>query len=187
MKHGFAVILAALFCLMLLQPSLSEGVNADIEVDGYRLTCEIPDGYTIETKRLNNLTLMVDLIPKESHWPDLNMTVTRSEELDGTTLNDSLPEEEFQRIEAALIQDAVAPEVTVGETTYGTKLLMMREETEADDYLVMISVWNGYVIETHLFPGAGEKRLSDEDIDMAVRFNSNFFIHAKAGESPAKQ
>ena len=187
MKRGFAALLSALLCLALALPGLAQGAEETIEIDGYRLTCVIPEGYTTEVKRLNNLTLLLDLVPGDPAMADLNMTVTRSEELDGTTLNDSLPEEEFARIEAALIQDAVAPEVTIGETAYGTKLLMMREETEADDYLVMISVWNGYVIETHLFPGAGTKRLSDADIDMAVRFNSDFFIYADAGESPAAQ
>lgn len=187
MKRGFAALFAALFCLILALPALAQGAEETIEIEGYRMTCVIPEGYKLEAKQLNNLTLLLDLIPEDPAMPDLNMTVTRSEELDGTTLNDSLPEEEFAQIEAALIQDAIAPEVTIGETTYGTKLLMMREETEADDYLVMISVWNGYVIETHLFPGVGKRRLSEADIEMAVQFNSDFFIFADTGESPAAQ
>ena len=176
-----------LLILLIGQSALAQGVMEMIELEGYRLTCVIPEDYALRVKRLNNLTFLLDLIPDDPAMADLNLTVTRSEELDGMTLNDSLSEEEFAQIEAALIQDAVAPEVTLGETAYGTKLLMMREETEADDYLVMISVWNGYVIETHLFPGEGTTRLNDADIDMAVQFNSDFFIYADTDETAAAQ
>ena len=93
-----------------------------------------------------------------------------------------LTEEQEAQLRASLLGDAVNPEISYRETAHGTHLILVHEQSEADEYLVILTLWNGYIIETDVFPGEGTNELTDEQIDTAIQFISDFFIFEKAGE-----
>ena len=150
-------------------------------VDGYEITAVIPDGYTMNTYELE-LGVLFALVPDDPARANVVMTVTHSEEMDGLTLNGELTEEQEAQLRASLLGDAVNPEISHRETAHGTHLILVHEQSEADEYLVILTLWNGYIIETDVFPGEGTNELTDEQINTAIQFISDFFIFEKAGE-----
>lgn len=73
-------------------------------------------------------------------------------------------------------------EISYGETTYGTKLLIAKEVGDDHDFVDILSVYEGYFIEFVMSPNpkAKNQTLSDEQIEMCINFLSELdFVAVK--------
>ena len=65
-------------------------------------------------------------------------------------------------------------------TAEGTKLIIVDENSEHDEYAEVFTVYQGYFIGLLLEP-AGDVQVSQEELDMAVQFLSDMqFVHTEA-------
>ena len=63
-------------------------------------------------------------------------------------------------------------EFTYAETAYGTKLLIARETGDEEDFVSIISIYKGYMVEFLMSPGEGSATLTDEQIQQCIAFLS---------------
>ena len=121
-----------------------------INVNGeFNLKCALPEGYRVI------LSIAFD---------EAYANVTR--------MND-LTDEDLAFIEGTF-QDDYNVEITYAETTHGTKLLIAKEVGEKQDFVDIMSVYQGYFIEFVMTPGfeATNKTLTEEQIQMCINFLS---------------
>ena len=184
MKKYLIIALSALFLFCSL--AAAEEANAPTTttipaIDGYEIVAVIPDGYTMEGYEIP-LGVLFTLLPEDSTRPNIVMTVTHSEEMGDITFNVDLTEEQKEQLLQLLMDDTSNPEITTGVTSHGTRLIMIHENSESDEYLAILTVWEGYIIETDIFPAEGQNDLTDEQIETAIQFISDFFIFQKSAD-----
>ena len=69
---------------------------------------------------------------------------------------------------------------SLSETAEGTKLIIVDENSENDEYAEIFTVYQGYFIGLLLEP-AGDVQVSQEELDLAVQFLSDMqFVHTEA-------
>ena len=121
------------------------------------------------------------ITPTDKEKPTLQLTVAFSEEYYNVKRMNDLHEEDLKLLEGTFTEmDDV--EITYTETAYGTKLLVARETGENEDFVDIMSVYEGYFIEFLMTPNsqAADARLTDEQIRMCVDFLSELdFIPAR--------
>ena len=70
----------------------------------------------------------------------------------------------------------------LGETAYGTLLLIARENGNDTDFMDIMTIYKGYSIEFVMSPNpnAASQALSDQQVQMCIDFLSNLdFVEAK--------
>ena len=91
-----------------------------------------------------------------------------------------LSDEEIDSLIAVSMSDFANPTYTLSETAEGTKLIIVDENSEHDEYAEVFTVYQGYFIGLLLEP-AGDVQVSQEELDMAVQFLSDMqFVHTEA-------
>lgn len=170
--------------------NIAEGTLETIKVmDKYKITAVIPDGYSMDIIELD-LGVLIALTSDDISRPEINMTITQSEEPEyqGVTFKSSENPEQFEKLKALVAAETLNAEISTQTTAHGTELILVHEKTEVDEYLIIGCMWNGYLIEAHVFPGQGAEGLTEEQINTAIKFMSDFFIFeadAPAGNTAA--
>ena len=170
-------ILAALVCLMLLccGTALSERQGRTVVVRGeFSLTALIPEGYTFIPTRVGSTSAYGIMESEDPEKPDIMLSLAFDEQYDNMRMND-LSEEEIQKLIEAGTRDMGNPSCSIEETDHGTRLVVIREETEADSLCNIISLYRGYFIEMVMIAQEGY-RISDGQIEQARQFLSDLWI-----------
>ncbi|MBQ6173778.1 MAG: SH3 domain-containing protein [Clostridia bacterium] len=153
-----------------------------LDVNGaFTLQCRLPEGYSMQLVNGKGSKISAMITPTDKEKPTLQLTVAFSEEYYNVKRMNDLHEEDLKLLEGTFTEmDDV--EITYTETAYGTKLLVARETGENEDFVDIMSVYEGYFIEFLMTPNsqAADARLTDEQIRMCVDFLSELdFIPAR--------
>ena len=88
-------------------------------------------------------------------------------------MND-MTEEQLQEIIDTFADDGDEISVSYKETSHGTKLMFVQEAVESIDFVAIITVYEGYMIEFDMLAGpAAEEGLTEAQIQMCVDFLSD--------------
>ena len=186
MKKLFAVAL----CLAMLLSCAAMAENTDkaqmgtLNVKGaFTLQCALPEGYMLvpiyaEDNAYRGLITPVD---EASDKPIMMLSIAYDDLMDEIDRMNDLDDEALAKIEATFT-DEDDVEISYMETTYGTKVMVIKEIADGIDYVDFYSIYKGYGIEfvlTQAQVNAGVA-ITDEQIQMAMSFLSELdFVPAE--------
>lgn len=177
MKKFFAVLLAVLMLPVFALAEEAQSVTVKVD-DKLSITVNVPDGYAFDQTWYGDV-LYAQMKPEEEGKLLMVLSLGYSEEYADRSIND-LSDEELDSLIAVSVSDFANPTYTLSETAEGTKLIIIDENSENDEYAEIFTVYQGYFIGLLLEP-AGDAQVSQEELDLAVQFLSDMqFVHTEA-------
>ena len=166
-------ITLALLCAAVFAESVSNQFTADVR-DRFRITGPLPEGYQYSIVSQNDMMTRAAITSEDPAAPVLDLTVSFNEIYSDIQRLNDLPEDQLEIIKAGFSE---MNEVTfeTGETSHGTKLLIVRETGADRDFLDFYSIYLGYEIELKLSPSenAADPTLTDEQVKKCISFLSD--------------
>ena len=177
MKKFFAVLLAVMLLPVFALAEETQPITVKVN-DTLSLSVLIPDGYGFDQEWYGDM-LYAQMNPEEEGKLLMVLSLGYSEDYADRSIND-LSDEELDSLIAVSMSDFANPTYTLSETAEGTKLIIVDENSEHDEYAEVFTVYQGYFIGLLLEP-AGDVQVSQEELDMAVQFLSDMqFVHTEA-------
>ena len=179
MKKVIALLLSLtllLSCSAVLAEAAPEKEQlGTININGeFNLKCALPEGYRVLVTEAISSHLLATITSEDPEKPILILSVAYDESYATVERMNDLTDEELAFIEGTF-HDDYNVEITYAETAYGTKLLIAKEVGEKEDFVDIMSVYQGYFIEFVMAPGqeATVRTLSEEQIQMCIDFLTN--------------
>lgn len=173
MKKIFALLLAVMLVPAFALAEAAEPVSVQVN-DTLSISVVVPDGYLFEEAWYGDV-LYAHMTPEEEGKLLMVLSLGYSEEYADRSIND-LTDEELESLIAVSKEDFANPVETISETAEGTKLIIVDENSEYDEYVEIYTVYDGYFIGLLLDP-VGEVQVSQEELDLAVKFLSDMQFH----------
>lgn len=146
-----------------------------LNVNGaFALQCKLPEGYTLNTVDVKGEKIIASVNPEDVTKPTLYLNVSFNEAYaDVEKLND-LNDEELAILEQSFTEMNDV-EISYRETAYGTKLLVAREVGSDTDFVDILTIYKGYMIEFNMTPSAAmaSQTLTDDQVRMCIDFLSD--------------
>ncbi|MCR5296854.1 MAG: hypothetical protein K6E17_05550 [Clostridiales bacterium] len=146
-----------------------------ISVNGeFTLKGLIPEGYRVVPFELDDNAILTQIVSDDRTRPQMILSIGFDElYADVERLNDVDDDTLATLEETFTVTDPYAV-ITYDETAYGTRLLVCRTLSEYSDYLDIMSIYKGYLVEFVMVPGpeAAEQKLTDEQIRSCTDFLS---------------
>ena len=144
-------------------------VNGDFLLQG-----KIPDGYTLQVISSRDSKLIAALIANDMKKPQMMLTVSLDEQYSDVERMNDLSEDEIETLKATFT-DMNEVEFSESETSHGTKLLIAKETGDDEDFVNILSLYKGYLIEFMLTPNpeSAEKKLTEKQIKKCIEFLSD--------------
>jgi len=164
------------------QPVIDEETQiGTLNVNGaFQLKGKIPEGYKLNVISGRGSKVIASLNSDDTSRPSMMLTVAFNEMYADVKRMNDMSAEEIENVKASYssMNDVVFSEA---ETAAGTKLLIVKEAGEDEDFVSIFSVYEGYAVEFLLAPNprAANAVLTDAQIQTAIDFLSNLeFIPA---------
>ena len=156
-------------------PVETVGDLGTVNVNGaFDLQCTIPDGYKLQIMSSQKTRILADLIPDDVQRPQMFLTVAFDDQYSGIEKMNDMSDEDIETLKQSFttMNDIEFSEAQTGE---GTKLLVAKEAGEDEDYVSIITVYKGYLIEFVLMPNpeAADQTLTDDQIQKSIDFLTN--------------
>ena len=157
------------------QPVVDEDTRiGTLNVNGeFLLQGKIPEGYKLQVISARNTKIIAALVAEDESRPQMLLTVAFDEMFASVERMNDLSAEEIETLKASFT-DMNEVEFSEAETAAGTKLLIARETGSDEDFVSIISLYNGYSVEFVLSPNpyAADQKLTDEQIQAGISFLS---------------
>ena len=164
------------------QPVVDEETRiGTLNVNGeFLLQGKIPAGYSLQVISARSTKIIAALVADDVSRPQMLLTVAFDEMFANVARMNDLSAEEIETLKATFTD---MNEVTFSDaqTAAGTRLLIAREAGSDEDFVSIISLYQGYSVEFVLSPNpnAAEQKLTDEQIQAGIGFLSDLeFIPA---------
>ena len=143
-----------------------------LNVNGaFELQCKIPDGYQLQIMSSQKTRIIANLIADDAQKPQMVLTVAFDEQYTGVEKMNDMSDEDIEVLKQSFsaLSDIEFSEAQTGE---GTKLLVAKEKGEDEDYVSILTVYKGYLVEFVLTPNpeAAEQTLTDDQIQKSIDF-----------------
>lgn len=186
MKKLFALLLSLamlLGCCTALAETPAKTELGTINMNGaFKLQCALPENYEINITSKDDEGMLA-VVQTEDRTKPIMFLIIEFDELyyDVARMND-MTEDQLQTIIDTFTGDGDEVTVSYRETSHGTKLMIVQEAVDTVDYLAIVSVYEGYMIEFDMMTGVdAEGGLSEEQIQMCIDFLSDLdFIPEEA-------
>ncbi len=186
MKKLFALLLSLallLGCCTALAENAAKTEIGSINMNGaFKLQCSLPENYTIKIASKDNEGMIAVVSTEDDTKPMMFLTIEFDEiYYDVKRMND-MSEDQLQEIIDTFTSEGDEVNVSYRETSHGTKLMIVQEAVDSVDYVSIISVYEGYMIEFDMLAGAAaEDGLNETQIQMCIDFLSDLdFIPEEA-------
>ena len=151
-------------------------VNGEFTLQGI-----LPEGYTMQVVNMMGSKIVASINPTNGMEPIMYLSIAYNDEYADIERMNDMSEEELAILEKTFT-DMNAVDISYGETAYGTKLLIARENGDDSDFVDIMTVYKGYSIEFVMSPNptAANQSLSNEQVQMCIDFLSNLdFVETK--------
>ena len=174
MKKVLSILLATMLCLCAFSAVAEETVKIN---DSLSISFTVPEGYSFTENWYNDI-LYADFAPQTEDGVPMILSVGISEEYLDRSIGD-LSEEELQSLTDLATADFSNPSVAMTETAHGTKLILVDENSDYDEYAEITTVYQGYFITLLLQPAESGVQLTEAQLQTAVDILSNMeFVSA---------
>ena len=143
-----------------------------LNVNGeFELTCKLPADYKLQVVEVRGESIIASVLSDDMTKPQMYLSIAYDElYADVDRMNDMSEEDiavlkaSFEEQDDVTFQDA--------ETGLGTRLLIVREVGDGVDFVDILSVYKGYLVEFNMTPNpkAANQTLTDEQIQTAIQF-----------------
>ena len=137
----------------------------------FDLTCKIPEGYQLQVVSMRGQRVVASVTSEDITKPEMYLTIAY-EELYGEVerLND-LAADDLAALESSFTSEHDV-KIEYRQTGYGTKLLLAREVGNDADFVTILTIYKGYLIEFTLQPNPNlaDQTLTEEEIRMCIDF-----------------
>ena len=178
MKKIIAILLS-LALLLGCAAGLSEGVEKQtfgiVRVNGeFTLKGILPEGYKVIPFELSDDSVLTRILSSDPTRPEMMLAIAFDETYSDVERLNDLDDDALAILEKTFTDTDPYASITYDETSYGTRLLLCRTQTETYDSLDVFSIYKGYFVEFVLTPGKGaaEQKLKDEEIENCILFLS---------------
>ena len=146
-----------------------------LNVNGeFTLQCSVPAGYDLQVVNVRGSSVVASVTSGDLMKPRMYMSIAFDEMYSGVGRMNDMTEEELKTLENSFrrMNDV---EIEYRQTTYGTKLLVAREVGSDTDFVDIMTVYKGYMIEFNMTPSpqAAEQRLTDSQVAACIQFLSD--------------
>ena len=173
MKKILTLMLAA---MLMLSAGLCRAESAGNVTSVYydstlRFDMKIPEGYELQTDR-DGMILAMCLKGGRDNY-DIDILVCPDDTYSEFSRFNDMTDERLAREMAELSEGYNNPSVSVLETSAGTKLIRIDENGSEMDYVEIIGLYNGYIIDVYILADDG-REVTEEDIRTALDFCSGW-------------
>ena len=165
-----SILLSVLLLCSVAAAELPAGEEiGSITVNGsYTISCVKPEGYEMQILQEDSTRILGTLTADEDgNRPILAFSIVYEETYSEIDRMNDLSEEDLAFLEGTYAEEN--PTITYRETAYGTKLMCVSGTVGTSDFLSILTIYRGYMIEFDVFPGQEtEGKLTEEQIQMAV-------------------
>ena len=186
MKKLFALLLSLALLLgscAALAETPAKTELGSINMNGaFKLQCTLPDDYEINISSKDDEGMTAVIKTEDETRPMMFLTIEFDEiYYDVKRMND-MTDDQLQQIIDTFTNSGDEVTISYRETSHGTKLMIAQDAVGSVDYLAIISVYEGYMIEFDMTAGAAaEEGLSESQIQMCIDFLSDLdFIPEEA-------
>lgn len=171
-------IIALFLCVLL-------GMTGAMAADGYSsieltdtisILLEVPEGYNVMKMRQDSV-LYAGIYTVQEGKAQYNLSIAYSDLAPLITI-DLMTEENIEQAKQIIGLDFANPVYTVEATAHGTKFLVINENGAEEDYVQMVTNYEGYFIQMYINAAEGEN-VSDEDIAAALAILSSLTFKAE--------
>ncbi len=186
MKKLFALLLSLAFALTCCAAPAETAAKTElgsIKMNGvFRLECRLPENFEINITSKDDEGLIAVIETEDKTKPMMSLTIEFDETYYDVKRMNDMSEDQLQHIIDTFVEDGDEVSVTYRETSHGTKLMIVREAVDSVDYISIVSVYEGYMIEFDMMAGVdAEEGLSEAQIQMCIDFLSDLdFIPEEA-------
>lgn len=152
-----------------------------LSVNGeFDITCKLPQDYKLQTVDKRGENIVASVLSDDMTKPQMYLSIAFDDSYaDVEKLND-LSDEDLKALEATYT-DMNEVTISYSQTGLGTKLLIARETGNDTDFVDILTIYKGYLIEFNMTPNpkAADQQLTDAQVQMCVDFLTNMdFIPA---------
>lgn len=143
-----------------------------LSVNGeFELTCKLPADYSIQVVDMRGERIFASILSEDMTKPQMYLRIAYDELYGDVARMNDLSEEDLAVLEESFMATNTV-EITYKETGHGTKLLVAREIGSDTDFVSILSVYQGYLVEFEMSPSPNvvNQMLTDEQIQMCVDF-----------------
>ena len=137
----------------------------------FELTCKLPADYSVQVVDMRGESIRAAILSEDMTKPEMYLDIAYDELYGEVARMNDMSDDDLLVLENTFTAtDQV--EISYSETGYGTKLLLAREVGLDEDFVKILSVYNGYFVEFTMTPNpnAASKTLTDEQIQTAIQF-----------------
>jgi hypothetical protein len=167
------------YITVLPKPAVSAAVLTDdkqplgtLNVNGeFNLTCKLPEGYRLEVVESRGDRILATVTPDEMTRPQMYLSIAYDDLYGNVQRMNDLNDEQLAALEATFTEMNDV-EITYQNTGHGTKLMIAREVGSDTDFVDILSIYNGYLIEFNMTPNpnAANQTLTNAQIGMCIDF-----------------
>ena len=142
----------------------------------------MPEDYDIKIASKDNEGMIAVIESEDAAKPVMFLTIEFDEiYYDVKRMND-MTEDQLQEIVDTFVNGGDEVTVSYRETSHGTKLMIVKEAIDSVDFVSIITVYEGYMIEFDMLSGPeAEEGLTEAQIQMCIDFLSDLdFIPEEA-------
>lgn len=186
MKKLFALVISLallMSCCAALAETTEKTELGSINLNGaFKLQGVIPEGYELSIMTMDNEGMIATIRSADETKPVMYMAIEFDEAYYDVKRMNDMTDEQIQSIKDTFADDGDEMEFSFMETAYGTKLLVAKDKDGEVDIVVILTVYEGYMIEFDMVTGpAATETLTEAQIQMCVDFLSDLdFIPEEA-------
>lgn len=178
MKKFLSILLCLTLMLSVSSFAFAEGEDVETETVeaeplGFSIRMDaIPEGYELETIELDDCLYAFFINDRAA--VEYMASVARSEYFPGYTLKlDELTEEMKQELVIMLSDGYNDPVFSYDKTSHGTDVIIINENGAADDWLEIVTIYEGYFISVATL---SDEPLTDADVATALQLMSDLWV-----------
>ena len=137
----------------------------------FDLTCKLPEGYDLQVVNVRGGKIVASVLSQDMTKPQLYLSIAYDEMYGDVQRMNDLNDEQLAALEATFTEMNDV-EITYQNTGHGTKLMIAREVGSDTDFVDILSIYNGYLIEFNMTPNpnAANQTLTNAQIGMCIDF-----------------
>lgn len=187
MKKSIALLLSLMLtlscCAALAEQTPVKTELGSIRMNGaFKLQCNLPEEYEINIASKDDEGMIAVIETEDKTKPQMFLAIEFDEIYSDVKRMNDMTEEQLEQIVNTFTNAGDDVTVSYRETSHGTKLMIVQEAIDTIDFIAIISVYEGYMIEFDMFAGKeASEGLTEKQIQMCVDFLSDLdFIPEEA-------
>lgn len=159
-----------------------------VDANGYYLLRgKIPAGYTAKIRHAYRDQLVVEMTSEDAEMPYMLLSVAYDEAFGQIARMNDMDDDALTALENTFTQVDPTVSLSFGDTGLGTRLLVAGQNDGFMDYMNVMSIYQGYMVEIIMLPGEAAGTMKEADLDLCVQVLTDLdFVGAEESETIRK-